>query len=300
MGRTRAFTLIELLVVIAIIAILIALLLPAVQQAREAARRTQCRNNMHQLGLALHNYHDTHCMFPPGTIAYRPYYSGTESTWLTLILPFVDETSIYNAYNFNLQAPAAGNSTSRGQAIAQYLCPSSVDASTPVSGSSPNNFGRTNYAGVNSGACTGVSTDHERYPDTNTIANYGGSWAKQMGVLHPVQGVKVRDVRDGTSNTFAAGEIAWNSDVLESDLNRWGYGRWGSACTRTFRYHGINPSIMVNRNNFNQSFHSHHEGGAFFLFADGQARFMSENMDLTTQRALATYTGNELIDDEDY
>jgi len=92
-GR-RGFTLIELLVVIAIIAVLIALLLPAVQQAREAARRTQCRNNLHQIGLALHNYHDTHNCFPPGNLG--PNFStgagvgGHEHTWMTLILPFMD------------------------------------------------------------------------------------------------------------------------------------------------------------------------------------------------------------------
>ena len=92
----RGFTLIELLVVIAIIAVLIALLLPAVQQAREAARRTQCRNNLHQLGLALHNYHDTHRCFPPE----RVYGNYEMSSISTLLLPFLDEAAIYNSYNF--------------------------------------------------------------------------------------------------------------------------------------------------------------------------------------------------------
>ena len=97
MARGRAkvgFTLIELLVVIAIIAVLIALLLPAVQQAREAARRTQCRNNLHQIGLALHNYHDTHSTFPPGIVDASAIRTGQMTSWLTLVLPFVDETAI--------------------------------------------------------------------------------------------------------------------------------------------------------------------------------------------------------------
>ena len=126
----RAFTLIELLVVIAIIAVLIALLLPAVQQAREAARRTQCRNNLHQLGLALHNYHDTHSTFPFGVCVVG--YSGAyhDWSWASMLLPFVDEAAIYNSCNFSLRAwesntlvPA--NKTSVMHALNQFLCPTS-------------------------------------------------------------------------------------------------------------------------------------------------------------------------------
>ena len=101
--KRSAFTLIELLVVIAIIAIQIALLLPAVQQAREAARRTQCRNNLHQLGLALHNYHDTHNCFPFGFIPASVGYNGlvgSGTTWGAMCLPFLDEFAVYNSLNF--------------------------------------------------------------------------------------------------------------------------------------------------------------------------------------------------------
>ena len=131
----HSFTLIELLVVIAIIAILIALLLPAVQQAREAARRTQCRNNMHQLGLALHNYHDTHGCFPMGDMGRTgaPCCGrGLPGVWGSAILPFIDETAVYNSINFGMWAYTglnAQNATAARQKLNQYLCPSN---SNPV------------------------------------------------------------------------------------------------------------------------------------------------------------------------
>ncbi|MEQ9070724.1 MAG: DUF1559 domain-containing protein, partial [Gimesia chilikensis] len=123
--RPRGFTLIELLVVIAIIAILIALLLPAVQQAREAARRTSCKNNLKQLGLGLHNYHDTHGCYPPGYI-YRPGASGNQLGfgWVAMILPMIDQANLYNEFNFNLPIFDAANLTAREKQIPGLLCPS--------------------------------------------------------------------------------------------------------------------------------------------------------------------------------
>ena len=127
--RVRGFTLIELLVVIAIIAILIALLLPAVQQAREAARRTQCRNNLHQIGLALHNYHDTHSMFPPGEINGAAVGCNTSlschmASVFVLILPYLDGSAVYNAYNFSRACRYCDgvNSTATCQKLSQYAC----------------------------------------------------------------------------------------------------------------------------------------------------------------------------------
>jgi prepilin-type N-terminal cleavage/methylation domain-containing protein len=266
----RGFTLIELLVVIAIIAILIALLLPAVQQAREAARRTQCRNNMHQLGLALHNYHDTHTLFPPAGIGYA------QASLLTLILPFMDEMSIYNAYNMDRTPFGAGgyvsmeNTTVTSQKLAQYTCPSRPDLMLN------HNNRQFHYA-------PSVQT----LPNVNDGCFTTDNWTTNGRV-------RVRDIRDGTSNTIGMGEF--NPGPTANDWYYWTthhYHRGGDA------NHPMNtPRIISSAARL--CFSSDHEGGAFFLFMDGQARFLSENIDMAVYRALVTRANNELIDDEDY
>jgi prepilin-type N-terminal cleavage/methylation domain-containing protein len=317
---TRGFTLIELLVVIAIIAILIALLLPAVQQAREAARRTQCRNNLHQMGLAMHNYHDTHRMFPYGTQSWSwdgntPQTGmgtprGNNTTCLTMLLPFIDEAAVYNAYNFSAKQDADANYTARSRTMAQYLCPSSPDAAEPVYRYSkfyPTRiWAKATYAGVSCGT-TGNGVSHRwEYPWLKDLALYGSTLRDNMGLLHPVHCTAMRDVRDGASNTLAMGEILWNQALHNSSYQyngRWADGYHGYGFLRCFEYGGINPPYDASVQKpppYRNGFLSAHEGGAFFLFADGQARFVSENADLTVLRSLATYAGNELIDDEDY
>jgi prepilin-type N-terminal cleavage/methylation domain-containing protein len=193
----KAFTLIELLVVIAIIAILIALLLPAVQQAREAARRTQCKNNLKQLGLAVHNYHDVHKSFPPeaiwtydmaGTAQARNY------TWITMILPYFDQASLYNAIDYSqpiyTQALPSGNLI-RSQKIAGLLCPSD-----PGSGDGTDlfhTFAPTCYARAE-------GWDWWDRPNDQ----HGGIFT----LYHPY---KIRDISDGTSNTIMVGEVGIHS-----------------------------------------------------------------------------------------
>jgi prepilin-type N-terminal cleavage/methylation domain-containing protein/prepilin-type processing-associated H-X9-DG protein len=203
--RRSAFTLIELLVVIAIIAVLIALLLPAVQQAREAARRTQCKNNMKQMGLALHNYHDTFRIFPTSQFG-----SGCSSnmdwkntSFLVSILPYIDQSPLFNSYNTNYCSrggAAAGNGNFNYAACAPatqlntnvcnvtipaFLCPSDSSPKNP-SGGSPG----LNYVG-NGGA---------------SIA-WTGTLTAQNGVINPTRTVTISDIIDGTSNTFLMGEV---------------------------------------------------------------------------------------------
>ncbi len=212
-GRWLGFTLIELLVVIAIIAVLIALLLPAVQQAREAARRTQCRNNIKQLGLALHNYHDTHNVFPP----YKTWNNGTDCpgggnswtnqggySWRVMILPFIDQGPAYSLINFtnhHSQAACPGSTSSWGtidnKVIPGFICPS--DPTPAMIGSAAG----TNYAGVVSASA------QSKLSFTTTSGMIPAERLKAFFQMDNVGATRVTltDLRDGSSNTIAVAEV---------------------------------------------------------------------------------------------
>ena len=300
--RSRGFTLIELLVVIAIIAVLIALLLPAVQQAREAARRTQCRNNMHQIGLALHNYHDTHGTFPPmstrtlGTSRQGCAAGENTSLWV-LVLPFLDETAMYNAFNFDLNATTrsggngAGNTTVCSSRLAQYLCPSDYfsASATPYEGNIASTYRPCAAMRTADGRGLSHGSDQPGY-----ICGDGSTW----GVFALNSSVQIRDIRDGTSNTWCVGEAHGSDNRNASYGGSWAVGIWGRLEAKT-RY-SMNSFTWSGPVDGYNPFKSFHEGGGFFLFCDGQVRFLSENIDRTTYRSLATKAGNEIIDDEDY
>ena len=192
--KRLGFTLIELLVVIAIIAVLIALLLPAVQQAREAARRTQCSNNLKQIGLALHNYHDTFNKFPLSSVN-----TGLSlSSAFAAILPYLDQTNNYNLYNFSKGNSDASNLPSVSQRIPSYLCPSAViRRDVPIVGCDANNRAPGTYA-VSTGSSDPYGTQASGDPNNGAIVNAGtGS-------------TSFRDLMDGSSSTLLGGESAWN------------------------------------------------------------------------------------------
>jgi len=214
-GRRRGFTLIELLVVIAIIAILIALLLPAVQQAREAARRSQCRNNMKQMGLAIHNYESTYGRFPSageGTIR-----SGTPSraffpvSTFTAILPYVDQAPVYNQMNLSLHYTNPANRTAALTVISPYKCPSNAititDPFGPYGTADYMPVAYTDIKGPNGGSSTVPLGARDKY--TTTINSDRDS---ALGLY----GNRIAEITDGTSNTWAIVEDAGRPYVVGS------------------------------------------------------------------------------------
>ncbi len=280
-GR-HGFTLIELLVVIAIIAILIALLLPAVQQAREAARRSQCQNNLKQLGLALHNYHDVHKVFPPGEIGVRLSDGSTQFRdanspvnligWSCFILPYMDQANLYNSIGstvFSASFGAAWYSSSTVSTLGQtplsaFACPSDPMGlvNTDMGG-----WGKSNYGG-----CAGGTTQASGIRPTTS--------ASCKGVFYINSSTRIRDITDGTSNTILLGErtteggqkgtiwIGQRTDV------GWGYAEY-------VYLNLLNDTTehRINGTGYNgDAYSSSHEGGAQFLLGDGAVRFISENV----------------------
>ncbi|MDP1798492.1 MAG: DUF1559 domain-containing protein [Planctomycetaceae bacterium] len=325
--RARGFTLIELLVVIAIIAILIALLLPAVQQAREAARRTQCRNNLKQIGLALHNYHDNFSVFPMGYSDVRAGNTeriGSGWSWATFILPQIDQAPLYNQFNFNttpyantLGATAIPNQSLMATALTAFSCPSDVKPATVA-----NNGGAANVAagqGVAAIATTSYVGSRGAFNGVHCAENAANNPqitvdARNNGLLI-VNGKRgMRDITDGTSNVFAVGEVRWIP--LITDIN--GVANVGSV--RQFIFGNITtgggpdcvnngpanngPHLhlraahqklngpLLDASNLHRNFHSTHVGGAHFLMGDGAVKFVSENIENTaTGYSAATVNG---------
>jgi len=235
-GGRRGFTLIELLVVIAIIAILIALLLPAVQQAREAARRSQCKNNLKQIGLAMHNYHDTHNIFPPGIAHHKAgcaqnssgdYYLDSSSpqiaygswSWQAMLMPMLEQSSLYNQVGVGTQEAheallVDAYRRSLEARVASLSCPSDDGPQITYSGKRPQDSNRTlrnvaksNYvASHHHQVC--VCNNTAGTVSTTDLINYAGQ-APFSGMFAHNNGVHMRDVLDGSSNTLLAGERAW-------------------------------------------------------------------------------------------
>ena len=331
--RRRGFTLIEVLVVIANIAVLIALLLPAVQAAREAARRSQCINNMKQMGLALHNYHSTYNTFPSARPGDDPNNndSNAMSMWVSL-LGNLEQQPLSNAYNFALVwndpsvsavyaavcIPAA-NSTVGGTNLAVFNCPTDARVLPYLStaNSGRNDIPHVAQLGLSSYAtCAGVMGPPSTGSDA--IGQYSTSDIKHLNNGFADYGFpkKIKAFVDGTSNTFAVGETAYDND------GSW-YGLAQSTCT------GANPMFnawsisLRNASNFrvtknplntlpgvgfssggacgtNAAFGSRHAGGANFLFADGSVKFIKNSISINVYWALSTRNEGEVISSDSY
>ncbi len=306
--RPRAFTLIELLVVIAIIGVLVALLLPAVQSARESARRSQCINNLKQIGLALHNYHGTFGIWPIGyqdTSEYAPEEPilGPGWGWGSLILPQLEQTPLYNNINFSLNLDAVDQKTIRMTTLAVFLCPSST-------GQGPFTF---------SG---GQAAPKARLPLAQYVGNAGqleiDKSIDNNGVFFRNSGIGLADVTDGSSMTLMVGERSrnvadvtwvgampgnWTICIKSATVVSDGPCERPSACVlgHTGPEAGDSTIYTPNRKNFGpDEYNSLHAGGCNFLMADGSVKFLTDTIDPPTFSFLSTRGAGEAISASSY
>ncbi len=302
-GNRSAFTLIELLVVIAIIAILIGLLVPAVQQVRAAAARLSCQNNLKQMGLAFHNYHDANQSLPPGYVASGPYVDGKTDTtpgwgWGTKILPYLEQDNLYR--QFNLAQPVQ-NSPGIAVVVKNFLCPADIAPSAPfaVTDSSWSTICLAPPSSYAACAGGGVST-------TAAVGN---------GCFYRNSAVRLTDIGDGTSNTIFLEERAfanvrgtWVGAISGGYCNQ-GLsnpnavaGRLGQGAGDLVLIHAGTNNNPTGRNLDDAS--SRHKGGSNFLFADGSVHFLrsapSGSADAVTLKAMGTIAGGEVVTSIDY
>ena len=300
--RRQGFTLVELLVVIAIIGILIALLLPAVQAAREAAKRSQCSNNLKQIGLALQNYHDTFKSFPSGWVMSKVALSTEPQwSWGAMVLPFMEQQAAYDAMhvgNVPLALAIAADPVVFTTPIDGFRCPS--DNGPPL------NYGRRFHS-------------HPDLPDGPALANYVGAhtsfskmisarenggwnsnWDDERGIFIEDRATKIRDILDGTSNTIAVGERRWqfrdpngNIELAQAGVVV-GINDADNGATEPDADTDVCFAVGIGRTKINSSlpnpnngnlgrqrrgFSSQHPGGAQFVFADGSTHFISETIE---------------------
>ncbi len=257
------FTLIELLVVVAIIGVLLAMLLPAIQAARETARRSQCTANLRQIGIALHNHHDSNKAFPPGCVERRPFRSTVERqlAWSALLLPMLEEGGLADRFDTSAAYDAPVNEEAAGAVLPIYLCPSTVT----------------------------LADDRDEYRTLSGrgAIDYGGRFGSQEvskrmnGVMLWNKTISTADIRDGNSYTVQVAEDSGRGTAMD--------GEWANG-----------ENIFDQGRKINASMHnemwSDHSGGVNTLYCDGSVHFLAETTDAKVIEALCTRDGGEAID----
>ena len=302
----RAFTLIELLVVISIIAVLIGLLLPAVQKVREAANRTKCKNNLKQIGLAMHNYHASRNSFPPGFTSRAAALNGPSLGpgwgWGTYLLPYLEQDNVYRLIDLTKDIANPVNAQARVMSLPVFLCPSDSPESTTI----------TVRNGAGNAICDVAFANYVGVAGVNEVSAYPDNSNGLPGVLLRNSRVKVTDIRDGSSNTLLVGERAWMwGSKVRSPQTTWVGAVTGAVIPQTLNpalgveaegvlcltNSGTSAEARVPNNSLDhvEDANSNHPQGVNFLFADGSVQSIQNTISPDVWAALTTRSGGEVV-----